>query len=166
MKILTLLIISLATFILGYSVAEYTDTPSRTYIIQSNKSYFSKTKQEKQFQVYIKDPQPSVQFISNEKPSATVKSIPLKAFLDQTDSLKTIQKKHMVIKIIFQEKMGDLFHVYALLTDLIYDKENNTLRLDLENYTNLKGSNETKFGDSVTLSPKLIIKDIFIIIPY
>jgi|GEM_PF-2910648 len=166
MKILTLLIISLAAFILGYSVAEYTDAPARTYVIQSNNSHFSKTDEDKKFQVYIKDPHPSIQFVSNEKPSEAVKSIPLKAFLDQIDSLNSIQKKQVVIKIIFQEKSGKLNHIYVLLTDLLYDEEKNVLRLNIENITNIKGSSETKSGDSLNFNNKHEIQDIFIIIPY
>jgi len=165
MKILTFLIISLAAFILGYSVAEYTDAPSRTYVIKSNKSHFSKNEEEKNFQIYIKDPQPSIQFVSNEKPSEAVKSISLDTFLGQIDALNTIQKKQAVIKIIFQGKKG-LIHTYALLTDLLYDKENNVLRLNLENYANIKGSNETNNGDFINFSPKHEVKDLFIIIPY
>jgi hypothetical protein len=165
MKILTLLIISLATFILGYSVAEYTDTPLRSYIIQTNQGKIL-AGQGNLFQITLKNLENSVQYISHEKPSEIVKSIPIPSFLEQIDPINVIQKKQNIMKIIFQNKDRNIVTFYALPISIMYDKENNKLQIEAEKYMNIKSSNESKTGDQLSINTDMEMRSVSVILPY
>tara|TARA_R110002050_G_scaffold1262_2_gene8978 strand:- start:12969 stop:13463 length:495 start_codon:yes stop_codon:yes gene_type:complete len=164
MKILTLLIISLATFILGYSVAEYTETPARTYIIESDQGEIFN--QKSGLEILIKNTSGAIQYISNEKPSENVKSIPVKAFLDQVDNVNIIQKKQNVVKVIFRNNRGEIICFYALPTTIKFDKDNNLLSIKAEKYINIKGSNGSKAEGSSNLKRENKTNNITVVFPY
>lgn len=167
MKVLTLLIASLAAFILGYSVAEYSNSSMRTYFIQGKKGIVSYSNLNKKLKIRVLDPVPSIQYISEEKPAEDLKSIPLETFLASTQSLNDIQKKQQVASLTLQLKDKSLVQLYVLPSNIKFDKAQNILYIDAYRYMNEKGSNESQHGDCVFITKgKVDVQNITLTLPW